>query len=44
MGRKKGSKNRKGRNKKAAKTIGNDMLGGILIVIRNNAICVSNFF
>lgn len=33
MGRKKGSKNRKGRNKKAAKTIGNDMLGGILIVV-----------
>ncbi|MDO4282466.1 MAG: DNA translocase FtsK 4TM domain-containing protein [Clostridia bacterium] len=33
MGRKKGSKNRKGRTKKAAKTIGNDMLGGILIVV-----------
>lgn len=33
MGRKKGSKNRKGRSKKATRTIGNDMLGGILIVV-----------
>ena len=32
MGRKKVTKNRKGKNKKAVKTIGNDMLGGILIV------------
>lgn len=33
MGRKKGSKNRRGSSKKSANTIGNDMLGGILIVI-----------
>ena len=32
MGRKKGVKNRKGKTRKAARTIGNDMLGGIFII------------